>query len=203
MGRRSASEIPPITRTDIYHAATQCFAERGYHGTTMSDIAAVIGIRASSLYNHMPSKQALLQDIVTGTMSEAERVVYPIFDESVDPAKRLSDAVVAHVLHHTHYVRETEIVQSEVASLEPGFREEYVARRRDYAHRWRQLVIDGNGVGVFAAPSAGIASRAIIEMGIAVSKWFTEDGHLTRQQVAEQYAAMALRMVCSKTGIEH
>ena len=46
------------------------FSQRGYYGTGMEDIAAEVGLRASSLYNHVRSKQELLAAIMTETMRD-------------------------------------------------------------------------------------------------------------------------------------
>ncbi|MEV0810436.1 TetR/AcrR family transcriptional regulator [Micromonospora sp. NPDC050200] len=48
------------TRDRIVLAASQLFAEHGYHGTSMRDIAAAAGIRPASLYNHFPGKEDIL-----------------------------------------------------------------------------------------------------------------------------------------------
>ncbi|WP_067183950.1 TetR/AcrR family transcriptional regulator [Microtetraspora niveoalba] len=46
----------------LFEAASQ-FAQRGYHGTSTRDIADALGIRQPSLYNHYPSKLAILEDL--------------------------------------------------------------------------------------------------------------------------------------------
>ena len=49
----------PATAERILAAAEALFAERGYHGTTLRDVAGRVGLRIPSLYNHFPSKDAL------------------------------------------------------------------------------------------------------------------------------------------------
>ncbi len=50
-----AKNVP--TKERILEAALELFAQRGYQGTGLRDIAAAVGIRESSLYKHFPSKQ--------------------------------------------------------------------------------------------------------------------------------------------------
>ena len=48
-----------LTRERILDAAETLFAERGYEGATLRDVAARVGLQTPSLYNHFDSKEAL------------------------------------------------------------------------------------------------------------------------------------------------
>ena len=52
------------TRERILQTALALFAEKGYAGTSMSDIAGVLGLSKAALYRHYESKQAILDSIV-------------------------------------------------------------------------------------------------------------------------------------------
>ncbi len=52
------------SRDDVVRAAARLFAERGYHGTSMRDLGAELGLFGSSLYSHVGSKQELLVEVV-------------------------------------------------------------------------------------------------------------------------------------------
>lgn len=48
-----------LRRDEIVVAATKMFAERGYEGTSMGDLASSVGLRKASLFHHFESKDAL------------------------------------------------------------------------------------------------------------------------------------------------
>jgi DNA-binding transcriptional regulator YbjK len=56
---QSASSGAPQTRERILDVAEALFAERGFAGTSVRDIAASAGLTAASLYNHFDGKEAL------------------------------------------------------------------------------------------------------------------------------------------------
>src|SRR5580658_8256860 len=67
------------TRDRVLHVAQALFAERGYRGTSLRDIARRIGIKAPSLLHHFPSKEqlytAVLDRIYEGMEESAQRVL--------------------------------------------------------------------------------------------------------------------------------
>ncbi len=53
-----------VTRKNILVAASQLFARRGYHKTTITDIAQAIGLTSGAIFHHFASKEALLEAVV-------------------------------------------------------------------------------------------------------------------------------------------
>ena len=75
----AADIVAPSTRERILAEALHLFAESGYGGASMRELARRVGVRESSLYNHFTGKAAILEAIVSehGPASSASRLEEP------------------------------------------------------------------------------------------------------------------------------
>ena len=180
---------------DVQEAALTTFSERGYHGTTMKHMAALLGVQAPSLYNHVVSKQEILQRI----MSNGMRRLISYQEEAIalghTPPEQLRAITEAHVLMHIRHRRSAMVGDREISNLEEPTQREVRAQRDAYERRFRGVIQDGVEQGFFTVDSVKLASFAIIEMATSVIVWFNEDGPLTPDEVAREYGEMALRIV--------
>ena len=85
------------TAERILDAAEELFAERGYEGTTLRDVATRVGVRPPSLYNHFASKDALyaavLERGIGPVMVLLARTAAAPESEPSDPARLVSEVM--------------------------------------------------------------------------------------------------------------
>ncbi|GGL13974.1 TetR/AcrR family transcriptional regulator [Nocardia jinanensis] len=186
---------PSVTRADVFDAALTLFAERGYHGTSLKQVAERLDIRTPSLYNHMESKSSLLKEIVLGTLDRVVGDFDRVIAEIDSPVERLRAATEVYALHHATHPREALVVNQDSTSLDEPERTTAQQIRRRHEREFRQIIIDGQEAGVFTVENPKLASFAIREMSVSIARWFHEGGALTAEEVARQYSEYALSMV--------
>lgn len=182
--------------TVLLDAALACFVAQGYHGTTMRDIAARAGLAVSASYYYFPSKLDLLRRIMVRVTMELEAALAAAEHAAGDdPAARLAALVRAHVLFHSHRQAESFIGNSELRALPPAERAEIVAMRDRIGDHFKRAIEAGARAGGFDVPSPPAAVLAIVTMCTAVAQWYRSGGPAAPVQIADRYAALALRMV--------
>lgn len=178
----------------VREAALTLFADRGYHGTALSQIAAELGIRTPSLYNHMRAKQDLLRDIVAETTQQVWDDYARAVDGVNDVVERLRRATRVYALRHATHRREALIVNRDIASLEEPARTDVLELRRRHAHAMRDLIDEGVREGRFSEHDSTLAAFGILEMCVSIARWFRDDGPQSAEAVAETYSQYALRV---------
>jgi AcrR family transcriptional regulator len=129
-------------RRELTREAAKLFAQKGYHGTSIGDIADAMGVQKGSLYAHISSKEDLLYE----TMREGADAFHAALDAIPDDAAA-TDKIRLALRGHLRVVAEqldvaTVFVQ-EWRYLEGDRRDEIVAERRRYEERIRELFREG------------------------------------------------------------
>jgi AcrR family transcriptional regulator len=184
-----------VNRATALDAACLLFAERGYHGTSMKDIAEKLGVRAPSLYNHVASKQDMLFAIMDTAMDRAIAALEETLAGVADVSEQLRRAAESLVLDFLRYPAEVTVCNNEVRSLEAGNRLAIVAKRDQYGARVRRIIEEGCRTGRFTTRTPRIAAFAVLEMGNSAKSWFRPSGRYSDTYVAREYGEFALRVV--------
>lgn len=75
------------TRQAILDAALKLFAENGYYGTSLRDIATAVGVRESALYNYFPGKEALFEALIVADHEHKTERLAPLLEAPVDDVR--------------------------------------------------------------------------------------------------------------------
>jgi AcrR family transcriptional regulator len=133
-------------RNELTRQAARLFAEKGYHGTSIGDLAEAMGVQKGSLYAHIQSKQ----DLLYATMRDGAESFHAALDAIPDdrPAvERLRLALRAHLRVVADQLDVATVFVREWRYLEGDRRGEILAERRRYEERFRALFREGRELG--------------------------------------------------------
>src|SRR6266496_3272241 len=129
-------------RTELTRQAARLFAEKGYHGTSIGEIAEALGVQKASLYSHIASKQDLLYE----TMREGADAFHAALDaipERLPAVEKIRLALRGHLRVVAEQLDVATVFVQEWRYLDGPRRDEIVAERRRYEERIRALFREG------------------------------------------------------------
>jgi TetR/AcrR family transcriptional regulator, cholesterol catabolism regulator len=183
---------PSNTGEAILEAALELMEQRGYHATSMRDIAAAVDVRAAGIYHWYESKEAILVKLQDDFMFELTTEVVAAIERQSTPEGRMAAAVGAHVRFHGLHTRAAFVTDSEIRALSARNRTLLIAKRDAYQQRFVGLIEDGVRSGAFTVPEVRVAAFAILLQCTGVALWFDPRGRLSLDEVTEIHIELAL-----------
>jgi TetR/AcrR family transcriptional regulator, cholesterol catabolism regulator len=126
------------TRDRLAVEAARMFAQRGYHGTSVSDLAAALGIQKSSLYAHIRGKADLLAEIALAGAA-AFHAALDALPDGAAAGERLELALRAHLAVVESQLDVATVWLQEWRYLTGEARDVFLRERHRYEERIRDL----------------------------------------------------------------
>ena len=133
-------------RRELTREAAKLFAQKGYHGTSIGDLAEALGIQKASLYHHIGSKEDLLWEVASAGAAAFQAALDAVPEELPAP-ERIRLALRGHLRVVAEQLDAATVFTREWRSLEGERRERFVAERRRYEERIRELFREGRELG--------------------------------------------------------
>ena len=133
-------------REELTRQAARLFAQKGYHGTSIGEIAEALGVQKGSLYAHISSKQDLLYE----TMLKGARAFHAGLDaigDELRPSEKIRLALRSHLRVVADQLDVATVFVQEWRYLEGARRDEIIGERRRYEERIRALFREGRDLG--------------------------------------------------------
>lgn len=181
---------PGETKARIKRAATELFADKGFHGTGVTEIGDRAGIQRGSLYYHIKSKEDLLWQIISDHLRASVEAVKGIAESETPPKKKLGALIRHQVAFVIERRLEMVIFQRDRDAL-AGERVPVLAEMLDgVTDQWRRVVREGHQSGAFTTADP-VVINAMLSMVNMTHVWFREDGEKSPRDVADTLAELA------------
>lgn len=135
---------PQTRREQLVTAAARLFAERGFHGVTIEELGAAVGISGPGFYKHFASKDAVLAEMLVGIsehlLEQGQRHVADAFSPD-DALQRLLSFHTDFALRSQNLIR---VQDRDLANLSPGGARRVRRLQRAYVELWVEVLVQIN-----------------------------------------------------------
>ncbi len=177
-------------RDEVLATAEELFALRGYHATSVRDIANALNIKGGSLYAHIETKEDLLWEILGAAADRFFDAATPIVESDLIPIEKLRKAIAAHVGVVTQSASSASVYSTQWRHLGEARRSAFAQRRDQYEQTFRSLVRDCIREGTFADVDEKFATLLIFSSINWIYQWYHPDGPMTPEEIARKLTDM-------------
>jgi len=174
-------------REEILHAALRAFRDRGYHATTLEDIAGGLGVRSTALYHYFPDKEAILYACHREGLADVHARVADARARHATAGERLAHVIREHVRVMTETL-EGSTLAFEVSALDAAHQAEIIAARDRYERALRSIIAQGIADGEFRPVNPKIAAFAILGAINWIARWYRPEGSVHPPALGAQFA---------------
>jgi AcrR family transcriptional regulator len=174
-----------MTRDEILTAAADIIGEKGFHATSMQDIAAAVDLKKASLYHHVSSKQEILVDLLDKALDILILNMQTVVEQDIPADQKLRLAIRSYLNTLTDNPGLTSVLLLEHRSLEEEYRQRHIPRRDTYEKFWNEILQQGIAQGVFDCAETKMAVKSILGLANWTIMWFSPDGRLSPEEIAD------------------
>lgn len=183
----AAPDPREIRKRALVIAAGRAFGQRGFHNTTLDDIANVLAVSKPALYRYIKSKHEILY--------ECHRIAIGMSEESLVEAEAVASNPLDIVrLYVENYIRKmtselgTCVVLTEYYSMTPEHNRLIQKRRRALDNRLRATIQRGIAEQIIAPCNVKLAVFFFMGAINNINRWFSETGETGGEEIAQVFA---------------
>jgi len=177
---------------EIALAAVHLFEQKGYHATSVQDIADEVGLQKGSLYHYIHSKEDLLLEIAHQAISEFNQKLEKIILSTVSAEEKLILAVENHLTVSISNLETTTVLLREAFSLAEHPHQVIQELTDRYLALWTQIIQEGQSSGEFSQQDPKLAALALLGTCNWVYRWYHPSGALSARDVAGVFSDLFL-----------
>jgi len=185
-------------RDELLKVAIRLFGQRGFHGTSMGDIATETGLQKASLYHWVESKEDLLYHVLSGALDlllvQARAVSG---DERLAFEVKLRSLITLHSEYTVSHPDVMHVFLSEAKWLGGPRGREIRDVRKQYHRLYEDVFYEARERGEILAPANAVPVyvNLLFSMTNHLPVWFRQEGTYSPRQVADLVSDLVLRNV--------
>ena len=187
----SQDDVYRMKREAVLREAGRAFSKKGYHNTSLDEVAKTLNVTKAALYNYVRDKQEIL--------FECHKLALDLGDRAVEHALvRGTTGLEKLRLFMTQYI---ELITGELGScavlievdaLRPQDRQRIVARRDDFQRRFVKMIKEGIADGTVAPIEPKLAVFTFMGAINWMPRWYSPEGRFSGIEIAEHVTNLLL-----------
>ncbi len=191
----------PITtnrRKDIYEAAAHLFRTKGFVATSMRDLAKEVNLNASSLYNHISSKEEILQEICFSTAQKFESGMAEVEAIEGRCTEKVNKLIEQHLWMATSDRTSITAFNDEWRHLSEPYLSEFIALRKDYENRFGRILEEGMRQGEFRKAPVNLVLFTLLSSLRWLYDWFEQGRSISLSELEKEMQDFILNGIREK-----
>jgi TetR/AcrR family transcriptional regulator, cholesterol catabolism regulator len=192
--RRATKQEKPATRLEeVLQSAANIFFAKGFHATSIEDVARDVGMLKGSLYYYIKSKDDLLFQLLLAGIEDGDAYIARQIDLQGDPVEQLERAIRAQIDYIIEKRVQFGLFLHEFDSL-PGKRQhKLISVMSRYNSRFVDLVRRGQEQGKLAPGEPWIIVNGMLGMCNWLYRWYDTDEISDPEQVKQIFLHMVMQ----------
>lgn len=169
----------------IRAAALEAFFHKGYHGTSLREVAVAVGIKVPSLYNYISSKQQLLFDLMSQVMTDLMiKTADSVARAGPSAEDQLRAVIRAFILYNIGHPHEAAVSDAELRALNRRNFREIVRLRDEFDSVFSEIIARGIDEGAFSPADVPMVKSSILTVCARIYVWYRPAGSHDPEEVA-------------------
>ena len=182
----------------MLNSAANLFYTKGFHGTTIEDVARDVGMLKGSLYYYITSKEDLLYQLLLTVIERGDAYIAGRIDPHGEPVEQLKNAIEAQVdLIIENQVR-VGLFFHEFDALPVKRQEKVLAVMSRYNNRFVDLVRRGQEDGKFVEGESWLIVNGLLGMCNWIYRWYHAEHPTDAAAVKKVFVNMILNGIVKK-----
>ncbi len=140
------------TRERLLESSAQLFAAKGYHGVSIEELGANIGLTGPAIYRHFPTKSALLAEMLITVSRALLEGAHLVLGEQLSPKETLVELISHHAAFALENPALIRVQERDFGSLDEVDAKQVRRLQRRYVEVWvEQILIARKGVSIDVA----------------------------------------------------
>jgi AcrR family transcriptional regulator len=182
----------------IYREAARLFREKGYNSASMRELAERVQLKASSLYNHIGSKEEILVKICFDNAHRFIQGMEKVEAMNSDSREKIKELLRLHIRTALEDTTSVTVFNDEWKHLSAPLLSEFILLRKDYENRFRKIIQKGVDSGELKKLNTEILLYSLLNSVHWLHHWFKKDGKIKPNEVEEDIITLLMEGISSK-----